>query len=637
MKKKTNTNKRPAKKEQVPDKTLDVFQQLIERLEPPPNMSVSEWAEAYRIIPSEYGADAGKWVSKDYQIPIMDAFTTKGVTKVVAMLGAQLGKSEILFNLLGRYIHLDPCPMLMVQPTVEDSKDFSKERLTPTIEQTPVLADRIHDQKSRNGDNTILKKLFAGGYLALVGSNAPSGLAKRSIRILVCDEVDRFATSAGTEGDPVSLAIKRTSNFWNHIIGLFSTPTDETSRIYREYMLGTQEEWRYKCPNCGEWHWLTIDDMRYEYDEFDKNGEKSYAVHSVNWLCPDCGFSYTDAEMKQAEQGYIKLNEGVTATRSFHVNAFTSPWVRWTSIVQEYLEAKDDEESLKTFVNTRLAEVYTPDVTMTEIEPLLDRREEYAAELPDGALLLTCAVDTQDDRLEYEVCAWGEGEERWGIRKGIIIGTPEENGQVWNELLSIITREYHFKDGKSIRIARTFIDRGGHYSDGVDHFCFMNQVNNVFAIIGATRFDAKIIDKLSPVKAMPSLKIVNIGVSTCKQHVLQRLKEVTEVGSRYMHFPLGDDRGYDRRYFKGLLAERLTTVKEHGRLKQKWVNVASDKRNEPIDLAVYNFACMKSLNVNWAEYKRDLNRVYAPESNEKPVEKVTVQRKYGCIREGVRV
>lgn len=423
----TKTKKKNDTKSAFPKNTLQLIAKAIKNVEPPPMMSVSEWADTYREIPSEYGADPGKWVSKDYQKPIMDAFTAKGVSKVVAMLGAQLGKSEILFNLLGRFIHLDPCPMLMVQPTVDDSKDFSKERLTPTVAHTPVLASRIHEQKSRNGDNTILKKLFPGGYLALVGSNAPSGLAKRSIRVLVCDEVDRFATSAGTEGDPVNLAEKRTSNFWNRIIGLFSTPTDAASRIYREYMLGSQEEWRYKCPNCGEWHWLTIDDFKFEYDEFEKDGQKSFEVHNVWWICPDCGFQYTEAEMRAAEQKYICLNPGVKSVRSFHVNAFTSPWVRWNTIIQEYLEAKQDEESMKTFVNTRLSEIYNPDSDIKDIDPLLARREDYTAVIPDGVLLLTAAVDVQDDRLEYEVAGWGRDEERWGIKKEFYLGLRTVN------------------------------------------------------------------------------------------------------------------------------------------------------------------------------------------------------------------
>ena len=615
----------------IPAKTIHLMQSIINEVAPPPLMTVSEWADEYRQIPAEYGADPGKWVSKNYQIPIMDAFTSKGVTKVVAMLGAQLGKSEILFNLLGRYIHLDPCPMLMVQPTVEDSKDFSKERLTPTVDKTPVLASRIHEQKSRNGDNTILKKLFPGGYLALVGSNAPSGLAKRSIRVLVCDEVDRFAPSAGTEGDPVNLAEKRTSNFWNRIIGLFSTPTDAASRIMREYMLGSQEEWRYQCPNCGEWHWITIDDMKFEYDVYEKDGQKSYEVHDVWWICPDCGFSYTEAEVKACKQGYICLNPGVKTVRSFHVNAFTSPWVHWTEIVKEYLEAKDDEESMKTFVNTRLAQIYNPDVNIKDIEPLLARREPYNAELPEGVLLLTAAVDTQDDRLEYEIAGWGRGEERWGIEKGILLGVPDAQSHVWEDLDRLLNREFTFSDGRTLKIARTFIDSGGHYTSEVYRYCMDRQYQQRFAIRGAHEFGVPLLYKPAKARNFPGLLLTLIGVNDGKEYILQRLKNVTEKGAQYMHFPDDDERGYDRRYFRGLLAEKLVLEKNRGRIVKRWKNIAPDGRNEPIDLQVYNLACMRSIRPDWSAYEAAISGVIG---DTKPV---SVKKKYGCIRKGVVV
>lgn len=625
------TTAEPKKHGYIPRKTIHLMQDILSDVAPPPLMTVSEWANEYRQIPAEYGADPGKWVSKNYQIPIMDAFTAKGVTKVVAMLGAQLGKSEILFNLLGRFIHLDPCPMLMVQPTVEDSKDFSKERLTPTVAMTPVLACRIHEQKSRNGDNTILKKLFPGGYLSLVGSNAPSGLAKRSIRVLVCDEVDRFAPSAGTEGDPVNLAEKRTSNFWNRIIGLFSTPTDATSRIMREYMLGSQEEWRYQCPNCGEWHWVTIDDMKFEYDEYDKDGQKSYEVHNVWWVCPDCGFQYTESQVKAAKQGYICLNPGVTSVRSFHVNAFSSPWVHWTDIVKEYLEAKDDEESMKTFVNTRLAEIYNPDTSIKDIEPLLARREPYNAELPEGVLLLTAAVDTQDDRLEYEIAGWGRGEERWGIEKGILLGVPDAQSHVWEDLDRLLNREFTFSDGRTLKIARTFIDSGGHYTSEVYRYCMDRQYQQRFAIRGAHEFGVPLLYKPAKARNFPGLLLTLIGVNDGKEYILQRLKNVTEKGAQYMHFPDDDERGYDRRYFRGLLAEKLVLEKSRGRIVKRWKNIAPDGRNEPIDLQVYNLACMRSIRPDWSAYEAAISGVIG---DAKPV---SVKKKYGCIRKGVVV
>lgn len=594
-------------------------------------MSVSEWADTFRQIPSEYGADPGKWVSKDYQIPIMEAFTSKGTTKVVAMLGAQLGKSELLFNLLGRFIHIDPCPMLMVQPTVDDSKDFSKERLMPTVAKTPVLARRIHEQKSRDSDNTILKKLFPGGYLALVGSNAPSGLAKRSIRVLVCDEVDRFAVSAGTEGDPVKLAEKRTSNFWNHLIALFSTPTDKSSRIYREYMLGTQEEWQYECPNCHEWHWLTMDDMKIDYDEYETDGKKSYDVHNVRWVCPACGFSYSEIEMRAAKQGYVILNPGVSTTRSFHVNAFTSPWIHWTAIANEYLEAQEDEETLKTFINTRLAEIYNPDSDIEDIEPLLKRREKYDADLPNGVLLLTAAVDTQNDRLEYEIAGWGKGEERWGIKKGVLLGAPDKDSPVWNDLDKILDREFYFSDGRYLKIARTFIDSGGSYTEEVYHYCMERQHIGRFPIKGAHGFGVPILYKTAKAKNYPGLALVMLGVNDGKEYIMQRLKMKVTPGPQYLHFPDDDARGYDKRYFHGLLAEKLVLVKKRGGLQKAWVNVAPDKRNEPIDLQVYNFACMRSISPNWQEYDEIINGMTVKEPTK------TSKQQYGCINKGITV
>jgi len=602
---------------------------------PPPRMSVSEWADEYRFIPEEYGAEPGKWNTSrvPYQKEIMDAFTAMGVHKVIAMISAQLGKSEILFNVLGRFIHLDPCPILMVQPALGDAEDWSKERLTPTVNRTPVLAERIHEQKSRSSKNTILKKIFPGGYLALVGANAPSGLAKRSIRVLVYDEVDRFEKSAGTEGDPVDLGIKRTSNFWNHIIGLFSTPTDLKSRIYREYMLGTQEEWQHKCPNCKEFHWVTIWNMIYEFETFEIDERKSYRVDSVKWRCPDCGHEFYEREMKATEQKYIILNPNITDVRSFHVNAFASPWLSWKTIVQEYLVVKDAPESLKTFVNTRLAELYKPTGEIKNIDILMKRREEYAAELPDGVLVLTAAVDTQDNRLEYEIAGWGKDEERWGIKKGVILGVPDQDA-TWDSLDQQLDRTYRFANGKGIKVARTFIDSGGHYSKNVYQYCDKNRYKQRYAIKGHQAFGIPILYKLGKADGYPTLPLILIGVNDGKQYILQRLKEKTEPGPYFLHFPLDDRRGYDGAYYKGLLSEQLQEKIVKGRFEKVWVNIAEDKRNEPIDLQIYNLACLYSVNPDWTVYEKLINEQSSGGEN---IEKNTENKKqqYGCIKKGL--
>lgn len=619
----------------IPKKTAELFKKLLGMVAPPLLMTVSEWANKWRFIPDDYGAEPGRWDSNraQYQKVIMDAFTQKGVHKVVAMLAAQLGKSEILFNVLGRFIHLDPCPILLVQPTVDDSKDWSKERLTPSVEKTPVLKELVHEQKSRNGENTILKKLFPGGYLAMVGSNAPSGLAKRSIRLLLFDEVDRFEKSAGTEGDPVDLCIKRTSNFWNYVVGLFSTPTDLKSRIYREYMLGTQEEWRHKCPNCGEYHWVTIWDMEYQYDTFDTNGSKSYHVNSVEWRCPDCGFAFNSDKMKATEQKYVVLNPNVTDVRSFRVNSFASPWLDWRDIVKEYLIAKKDPESLKVFMNTRLAELYRPASALRHIDGLMKRREKYDAELPDGVLRLTAAVDTQNNRLEYEIAGWGIDEERWGIEKGTILGVPDQQ-KTWDDLDTVLDRTFYFANHKGLCVCRTFIDSGGGYSDYVYAYCSKNEYKGRYAIRGSNIAGAPLSNGLDKAKGFPGLPLVSIGVSMGKQYIFQRLSEIKEQGPGYSHFPLDDSKGYDSRYFKGLLAESLQDKLVKGRIVQQWVNIAKDKRNEPLDLQVYNLACLRSTIPNWARLKASMDELFGNSNNSVPKNQAP-NIQYGCIKKGV--
>ena len=231
---------------------------VIAALKPLRKIPISEWADKYRMLPSN-AAEPGRWRTSrvPYMREVMDAFLNPKINRVVVKSAAQVAKTEVMLNVIGYFAHIDPCSMMVVMPTLEMAQDFSKDRLTRMIEDTKILTPLFYSDrmtaKSRDRTQTMLSKFFTGGRLVLVGANSATGLASRPIRILLCDEVDRFPASAsGGEGDPISLAAKRTSTFWNKKIGLFSTPTTEgASRIDVEYLAGTQEEWRHRCPNCG--------------------------------------------------------------------------------------------------------------------------------------------------------------------------------------------------------------------------------------------------------------------------------------------------------------------------------------------------------------------------------------------------
>lgn len=644
-------------------KTIELFQRIWRKsFTPIPKTSVSEWADNYRVLSSESSAEPGRWRTDraPYQREIMNSFTQPGIHKVVAKTASQVGKSDIMNNVMGRFAHLDPGPMMMIQPTITDSEDYSKSRIAPMIRDTKVLTGLFSDVKSRDTSNTILSKLFPGGRLIMCGANSPSGLAGRPIRVLLGDEVDRFPDSAGTEGDPVDLAFKRLTTFWNWVAGLFSTPTIKgASRIDTEYAVGTQEEWQHECPNCHEAHLVTHRDMKYDYDEIkNDDGTKFVIVHSVKWCCPDCGFEFDEQTMKATPQKYVAQNPDAikNGVRSFFVNCFASPWLKWKDMIREYLEAKGDPEREKVVFNTRFGESYERKGNFEDEAIFLNRRETYPAALPDGVLLLTAAVDVQDNRLEYEVEGWGEGEENWGIKKGIVLGVPDRQ-ETWDELDQQLDRVYRFASGTGLVVSRTFIDSGGHYTNEVYRYCRNNMHKGRFAIKGYPGAGIPLIYKISTAKEY-GIPLVLLGVDGGKQYIMERLAIETP-GPKYFHFPLDNERaeimqefikktglnlpevlftrGYDQIYFKGLIAEKLVPRKVKGRIVMQWENVATDKRNEPLDLKVYNLGCLHSINPDWTMYKQLIKGTKTEPKAVKTEQKshTTEVKKYGCIKKGV--
>lgn len=560
------------------------------------------------MLPSE-SAEPGKWKTSrvPYTREVMDAFTQDNVHRVIIKSSSQVGKTECLLNVIGRYAHLDPCSIMMIQPTLELAQDFSKSRLTAMIDDTKVLTPLFYGKggraKSRDANQTILSKYFMGGRIVLTGANSPANLASRPIRLLLCDEVDRFPQSAGGaskgEGDPVGLAARRTTTYWNYKIGMFSTPTIEgISRIDAEYLLGTQEEWQHKCPNCDEYHALDYRQMQVDYTQNkDDKGKQAIIINSVKWRCPDCGFEFDELTIKNAPQKYVAQNPDAlkNGIRSFWLNGFSSPWLTWGKIMGEWLEARGNAEREQVVYNTLFGLSYALRGEYDDENVFLTRREDYDGELPSGVLLLTAAVDVQANRLEYEVVGWGEGCERWGILRGIIRGEPTQFA-TWQELDDLLDRTYHFSNGTPMKVARTFID-SGYATAQVYQYCHAAMKKGRFPIKGKAGMGLPLLYKYGNPKQTNVLLTI-LGVDNGKQEVMSNLGINDPKSPCYMHFPRDDEylgkRGYDSVYFKQLISEHKVVRKSLGIVYEAWEPISRDTRNESLDLAVYNLACVKS-------------------------------------------
>ncbi len=585
--------------------TPDCILRSVCYFKPPEDLTVTEWSNKYRRLSAENSAEAGRWKTSrtPYLEEPMDAFTDPKVHHIVVVASSQVGKTEVELNMIGRTIDIDPGPIMFIMPTVDVAKDFSKRRFAPMIRDTKPLREKVAAAKSRDGDNTVLTKSYPGGMITLVGSNSPAPLASVPARYVFGDERDRWASAAGREGDPWGLVEARTITFYNYKMVEVSTPTIKgASPIEKAFNKGTMEYWCVECPHCKEYNFIRFDHIRFKHHTTAINGEKQYAVESVDYACPTCGCASSEAEIRKQPKKWIAKNPDAykNGIRSFWINAFSSPWMSWKTLVLRFLEAKGDPEKLKTVFNTLFGELWEDRGELPDEEEMLQRREYYDADLPDGVLCLTCGVDTQDNRLEYEVVGYGRFGENWGIEKGFIMGKPDDE-VVWEQLDGVIDRSRRFKNGKALKIAITFVDSGGHYTQDVYYQCNRRKNKRVFAIKGGNRESTPFVSPPSKVNILDKDKriigkvwLYTIGVDAGKEHIMSGL-EVQQDGARKCHFPSNEDRGYNIDFFNGLLSEKLTLSNN----KWKWAKLPGHQRNEGLDCRNYANAAFRVLSPNF--------------------------------------
>lgn len=569
---------------------------LRSAMKPPPKLTISEWADSYRQLSSESSAEAGRWSTRraEYQRGMMDAVSDPNVETVVLMTAAQVGKTELINNVVGFHIHQDPAPMLVVQPTLEMAQTWSKDRLAPAIRDTPVLSAKIANPRSRDSGNTTLHKVFAGGHVTACGANSPSSLASRPCRIILCDEVDRYPLSAGTEGDPVSLAKKRSSTFWNRKIILVSTPTEKgASRIEQAYEESDKRKFFVICPHCDGEQTLQWSNVKWK----DNN------PNTAEYSCEHCGSCWDDADRFRAIRygRWQKTAQGDSKTAGFHISALYSPWTRLDEIVGEFIAAKRDPMRLRTWVNTTLGETWEEQGEMLDEYDLIDRVEDWGDELPEDVLMLTAGVDVQDDRLEYEIVGWGRGEESWSIDYNVLYGDPS-SAELWIDLDKALQRTYRHPLSGDMTLRSACIDSGGHYTQQVYNYARNRVGKRVFAIKGIGGEGKPIIGRPSK-NNIGKINLFPVGVDTAKELVYARLK-MKEEGAGYCHFPLGRN----EEYFRMLTAEKKVVKYFKGRPRREWVKIR--QRNEALDCRVYATAALAVLNINMdAVAKQAQNKV----------------------------
>lgn len=555
----------------------DWIVEALSALRPPGKMTVSEWADKYRILDSRTSALPGRWRTDytPYLRSIMNAFTDHEVEEIIVVKPTQVGGTEVILNMMGYAISQDPSSAMVVYPTDTLGESISQNRIQPMIDTCPELRNRYDPNSKR------LELQFAGMYLAIAGANSPSSLASRPIRFLFLDEVDKYPSNAGKEASPRALAKERTKAYSNsRKIVEVSTPTFEDAPIWQDWLSAdTQYRYYVTCPDCG-------DKWTFKFKQLKWEGETpEEARNTAFYVCENCGCLIKDNQktemIKQGE--WLPIKENGKRRVAYQFNTFLSPTIRLGDIAYEFMNSKHIPELLQNFINSWLGEPYKQIEGAVEAEYLLKERQsayqEY--EVPPGTLMLTGGVDVQKKCFYWTIRAWMPNMTSYNLAHG--------KAYSWQEISNIMNSWFADRNGKRYMVNLAAIDSGDQ-TDDVYNYCAINREWAVPVKGASNPLDGKYrltrIDKIGSIASGMLLCFVDTGYY--KDMILGRLHADADHGGWYLHD------NCDPGYAEMICSEQKVTERFRGRLVSRWKTKQIGADNHYLDCEVYA-ACAADL------------------------------------------
>lgn len=579
----------------------------LEYLKPPENITVSEWADKYRLLDSKVTAIPGPWRTDyvPYLKDIMNEFNNYETEEIIFVKPTQVGGTEALQNMVGYVIQQDPAPTMIVYPTDKLAESISDNRLKPMLLSTPTLRMRYKESESSK-----LEYQFEGMYLSLVGSNSPSSLASKPIKYLFLDEVDKYPGASKREADPISLARERTKTFHNSKVFITSTPTLKTGHIWQaKDNADIEKHYFVPCPHCHEYIELVLKQIKFPDEE-----GMSYAdrAEEAVYVCQKCGCIITDYDKPKMLEGgewrTVRQNTKYSRRVAFWMNTLYSPFVRFSQIAKEFLFSHKDPDRLQNFTNSWLAEAWEDTKLKTSADLVRDRQTNLDPLIvPDWAKLLTAGVDVQETSVYYSIRAWGDYLTSQNIAHGQLHN--------WAEVEKVMNREYKKADGSGYLVSLALIDSGND-TDSVYEFCANNEEWALPVKGSSTQFQGAYY-RISVVNKAYSnaqgMRLVLIDTDKYKDSIAGRMKRENGTGAWMVHNDIDDI------YAEQVTAEHKVSAKSaNGKVTSKWVVKSSHADNHYLDTEVYAFAAADLMQVRTLH----LDNPNTEKEVEQPVQKV---------------
>lgn len=549
-------------------------------------LTVSQWADAERVLSRKGSAEPGRW--RTARNPMlrepMDCFSSRSnVHEVWCLFDIQSGKTECALNVVGYSMDHNPGPIMICLPGEAGMNAWIAQKLGPMLEETPAVQRALTSTSTRDSANQRTFKDFAGGQLYIEHAGSPQRLKSKSVRTLIVDETDGFASALTSGDDPISLLEGRNSSFPSTYKRLFiGTPEIQgISRLEKGYEKSDQRHYVVPCPHCGHDQALQWRGLHWSPDA----SEAWYA-------CEECAAVIDEHHKPEMlARGHWVPTHPERRVRGYHMNALYRPiglGVRWRDLAAMWLAAQDDPAKLKTFVNDRLAEPWEdPAMRAVKHNIVADRAEAYKLrQAPAPVLAITAGIDTQDDRLAVQIVGWGRGLAAWTLDYIELSGDPE-NDEVWTKLTDLMNRPIEHASGALLRVEAAAIDAGGHRTQAVYHYVRQHLVRRLFPIFGAVPNNAPVLSKGKLVDVnwrgkldKRGISVHHVGTVGIKHMLYGRLSTDAEKAedARQVHF--SDE--LPREFFTGLISERYDPRKN------RFVKITT--RNEALDTWVYAYA-----------------------------------------------
>ena len=563
----------------------DWIMNALASLKPPERLTVSEWADKYRILSELDSASPGHWrTSKTpYLKAVMDAFNDDFVHDITFCAGSQLGKTSAEQNMIGYAVAQDPGPMLIVYPSEKLAKFTSEKRLQPLFQLSPDLSKHFRERESKD-----LELAFDSMYIALTGANSPSDLSSRPVRYVFFDEIDKFPKWAGAEAGPLELAAERTKTFYNYKVVKVSTPTLKTGNIWQGWLnADVQYNYFVPCPHCGEAQVLEFGQIKWP-EGADENEAKATAYYECKYCHQPIDDRYKPAMLRAGVWQGERKKSGRAAKVAFRLNSIYSPWLTFGDVAAKFIASRDEPALLMNFINSWLAEPWVDKSSRMVSDVIMEKQLPYErGTMPAEAQLLTAGIDVQLDHFWFSVRAWGPHLTSWLVDYGRL--------ETWADLEVMLNRNYPDVNGEIHNINLACID-SGYNTDEVFAFCAHN-MDVLVPTKGASnplksRYNVSILDKSA---TGFGLRLYIMDTNQMKNFIASRMS--IDAGARGSWNVYRD---IDREYCDQICSEQKVEQKDKkGRVSIVWEKISSHAANHLLDCETNNTLAAEIMGVRY--------------------------------------